>query len=142
MRRSSASCLALTFIVLATGCNSQDPKAKMRRAIAEYTAGTELIATVRDRNSFEAAKSKLKTHCAWVREQNLENKRQLQQATAGNRQPNQKDVDAAMKQFDQMSKEPEFKQLMDVSMRYMGEVMRASLAVPEFNQFYQQETKS
>lgn len=133
--------LVLILVSLAAGCNPQDPKAKMRRAIAEYTAGTDLIATIRDRNSFEAAKSKLKTHCAWVREQNRENQRQQQKAMAGKGQPNQADIDAAMKQFEQMSKEPEFKQLMDVSMRYMGEVMRASLAVPEFNQFYQQETK-
>ena len=138
MSRTTALGLAL---VLLTGCTPQDPKSKMRRAIADYTAGTELIATIRDRNSFEAAKPKLKKHCAWVRQQNLDNQRQQQKAMSGNRQPNQADIDAAMKQFEQMSKEPEFKQLMEVSMRYAGEVLRASFAMPEFSQFYQQETK-
>src|SRR5439155_8328256 len=133
MSRMTVRGLSLVLIVLAAGCAAQDPKSKMRRAIAEYKAGADLIATIRDRNSFESAKPQLKKHCAWVREQNRDNQRQQQKAIGGNRQPNQKDIDAAMKEFERMSNEPEFKELMDVSMRYAGEVMRASLTVPEFS---------
>ena len=121
MNRISAFVFVALLAVLATGCDSNDPKAKMRRAIAEYSAATEVIATVRDKASFEAAKPKLQKHCDWLREQNREAQAMQKQGATGNTT----DPQAAMKEYEKLSKEPEFKQLMDVSMKYANEMIRA-----------------
>src|SRR5712691_6553506 len=110
MNRCTAFGIALIFAVLASGCTPQDPKSKMRRATAEYTEATNLIATIKDRASFEAAKPKLKRHCAWVREQNREN-----QAKKNSNSTNAQDANFAMKEFEKLANEPEFKQLMDAA---------------------------
>lgn len=125
--------LAALVIVTACGC-AEDPKAKMRRAAREYNDASDLLATIKDNASLEAAKPKLRRHLAWVRTQNRENKK-----ANSNRQATSADFERGMKEFEALSKEAEFKELMTAIGRYAGEMMRAMMAVPGFQQFYNEE---
>ena len=127
--------LGAAFLLVAiAGCTSNDPKAKMRQSTREFNDATSVLTTIKDAATFEAAKPKLRKHFAWLRQQNREN-----QARAGNKQPRSKDSQIAMKEFEALSKEPEFKELTDALMRYVAEVMRVTMAAPGFKQFQDEE---
>ena len=126
--------LAAAFLLVAlVGCTSNDPKAKLRQSTREFNDATSVLTTIKDAATFETAKPKLRKHFAWLRQQNREN-----QARAG-KQPGSKDSRIAMKEFEALSKEPEFKDLTDALMRYVAEVMRVTIAVPAFKQFQDEE---
>ena len=126
--------LAALIIVAACGC-AEDPKAKMRRATREYNDASDLLASIKDNASLEVAKPKLRRHLAWVRAQNRETKAKA----SSNKQPTSADWERGMKEFEALSKEPEFKELMTAIGRYAGEMMRAMMAVPAFQQLYNEE---
>ena len=125
--------LTALVLLLACGCNT-DPKSKMRRATREYNEGSDLLATVKDASTLEAAKPKLRRHFEWVRAQNRENK-----AGNSNKQATEQDMQRGMKEFEALSKEPEFKEMMTALQRYTGEMLRVMMAVPGFQQFYNEE---
>ncbi|MFL5340781.1 MAG: hypothetical protein ACJ8F7_11580 [Gemmataceae bacterium] len=126
--------LAALIIVAACGC-TEDPKAKMRRAMREYNDASDLFATIKDSTSLEAAKPKLRKHFDWVRAQNRQNKAKAD----ANKKPSNEDMQRGMKEFETLSKEPEFKELMTAMQRYVGEMLRVMMAVPGFQQFYTEE---
>ena len=127
--------LVAAFLLAAiAGCTSNDPKTKMRQSTREFNDATSVLTTIKDAATFETAKPKLRKHFAWLRQQNREN-----QARTGNKQPGIKDSQIAMKEFETLSKEPEFKELTDALMRYAAELLRVTVAVPGFKQFQDEE---
>ena len=127
--------LVAAFLLAAiAGCTSNDSKAKMRQSTREFNDATSVLTTIKDAATFESAKPKLRKHFAWLRQQNREN-----QTRAGNKPPDSKDSQIAMKEFETLSKEPEFKELTDALMRYAAELLRVTVAVPGFKQFQDEE---
>jgi len=122
------------FIAIA-GCTPNDPKAKMRESARRYNEGADLLATVKDAASLEAAKPKLKKFFAWVREQEKEN----EQPAQSNRMPTDEEMKKAWGEAAKVMDSPEFKQVMDAMGRYMRENMRCQSNVPAFRDFYRQE---
>ncbi len=134
MKKLSFVAVVLPLLV-ASGCNSNDPKAKMRRATREYTDAATLLASVKDANSFEAAKPQLRKHFAWVRVQNRDAKANSDKG----KNVSQDYANKSMKEYEALSKEPEFKELMEALTRYASELLRAMMAVPGFQQFQTEE---
>jgi hypothetical protein len=103
MQRLFPVAFALLCLAIA-GCESNDPKVKMRNSAKRYNEGADLIAAVKDAKSFEAAKPKLKTFLAWVREQEKETKQQAK----SNRMPTDDEMKKAFDEAGKVMNSPEF----------------------------------
>jgi len=102
---------------------------------------SDILSGVKDANSFEAAKPKLKPKLNALRENNELNKAR-NQATQGNRKPTQEEMDKAMKELEKLQKDPNWQKLQQAMMRYVQEVMRVSIAVPGSNEWINAESNS
>jgi len=102
------------------------------------TEATEILATVKDAKTFEAAKPKLKPKLNRLRESSELQK--AQQQANSNRTATKEDMDKAMKDLEKAQKDPDWNRFWQAAMKYVGEVMRVSLAAPGAGEWISKES--
>jgi hypothetical protein len=123
MRRVILPLLGIALI--ATGC--QNRKLSLGETADLMNEVSDILGPVKDTNAFEAVKSKLKPKMNRLRESSELNKAQQQNA---NRPPTKEDMDRVNKEFEKLQKDPDWQKFQQAMWRYIGEVMRVSMAVP------------
>ena len=98
---------------------------------------SDILVTVKDKNSFEAAKSKLKPKLNRLKESN-----ELAKANqpTGNKAPSKEDMDRLMKEMEKLKKDPNWEKFQQAMWRYIQEVFRVSVAVPGAGEWIAQES--
>jgi hypothetical protein len=99
---------------------------------------SDVLATVKDAKTFEAAKPKLKPRLNRLRESSELQK--AQQQANSNRAATKEDMDRAMKELQKAQNDPDWNRFWQAAMKYAGEVMRVSLAVPGAGEWISKES--
>lgn len=122
---------AIIILCACAGC-SQSVKSLARERIKKMNEATDLMKTITDRASYEAAKPKLKRYYAWRQESMKKGREQEERMSAAEKEKLEKERE-------ELKKDPEFSKLSaDAVQRHAAEFARI-LSMPEIGEQYMKE---